>query len=449
MTLRVTLITTVLCLVAVAARGQEAGSPSPRVITLREAVDLALQKNHAVRLAALKVEEQEQVKEAARSAYFPVVRNDTALVRVTDTQLIEIPAGGLATVGSALVPPQALILNQGGRSFASSGTGLIQPLTQLLKINAANDVARADVQAARGQARGRENHIALKVHQLYYRILVADARRGAVLAKIQASEDLQGERVQQVKFGSALDADLIESRAQSLQAKQELLSTDLQLSDLHMQFNDTVGLPLGTAVRLDPTVDMAPDSCEREACATLALDSHPEVAEARAMVEKAESAVRLARYEYVPDVEAYVRYNFQDNMPFLASHFGTVGIHLSYNLFDGGKRRATLRERQAQLAQAQENLARVSDEVELRVHTAYNKLDRTRQMVAVSQELVALREESRRVASEQLVRGAVLRSLAGTSVAQELEAKALLLQSRLDYVQAADEMDEAIGRTPR
>ena len=70
-----------------------------RRITLREAVDLALARNHAVRLAQLAVEEKEHVKEAARSAYFPLVRNDTTLVRLTDTQLIEIPAGGLGVVG--------------------------------------------------------------------------------------------------------------------------------------------------------------------------------------------------------------------------------------------------------------------------------------------------------------------------------------------------------------
>jgi len=215
-----------------------------------------------------------------------------------------------------------------------------------------------------------------------------------------------------------------------------------------MQFNDVVGLPLRTAVSLDPAVIAAPESCEREECARIALESHPEVAEARAVVEKAESALRAARYEYVPDVEAYARYTFQDNAPFLAGRFGTVGIHLSYELFDGGKRRATLRERHTQLAQAKENLARVSDEIEIRVLTAYNRLERTRQMVAASQELLTLRAESRRVAAEQLARGAVLRSMAGTSVAQELEAKALLLQSRLDYVQAAAEMDDAIGRTP-
>jgi outer membrane protein TolC len=227
------------------------------------------------------------------------------------------------------------------------------------------------------------------------------------------------------------------------------LSTELQLADLHMQFNDVVGLPLGTALTLDPAVTEAPDSCAHEECVKLALDSHPEIAEARATVEKAESAVRLARYDFVPDVEAYARYSFQNNVPFLAGHFGTVGIHLSYDLFDGGRKRSVLAGRHAQLAQAKENLARVTDEVELRVETAYNKLERTREMVAVSEELLVLRGESSRVAAEQFAHGAALRSLAGASEAQELEAKALLLQSRLDYVQAAAEMDEAIGRTPQ
>jgi outer membrane protein TolC len=449
MNARVPLMAALSCLVSTIALGQPTGSAAPRVITLREAVELALQHNHVVRLAALKVEEYEHEKEAARSAYFPTVRNDSSLVRVTDSQLIEIPAGGLGGAGSSLIPATPLILNQGGKTFATSGTGLVQPLTQLLKIKAANDVARAEVDAARGKARSIGNDIALKVHQLYYQILIADARRGAVLAKIQASEDLQRERVQQVKYGSILDTDLIESRAQSLQAKQELLSTELQLSDLHTQFNDAIGLPLGTTVTLDPTVTIDAENCSREECLKLALDAHPDVAEARASVAKAESAVRLARYDFVPDVEAFARYSFQKDVPFLAPNFGTFGIHLSYDLFDGGRKRATLRARHAQLAQAKENFARVSDEIEVRVQTAYNKLERTRQMVAVSQELLALRGESRRVTAEQLTRGVVLRSLAGATVAQELEAKALLLQSRLDYVQAADEMDQAIGRTPQ
>ena len=168
-----------------------------------------------------------------------------------------------------------------------------------------------------------------------------------------------------------------------------------------------------------------------------------------AQVAKAVAAVRLARYEFVPDVDVFARYSFQKNMPFLADRFGTVGVRASVDLFDGGRKRAVVRQRESQLAQVKENLARISDEVALRVQMAYNKMERTRQMVSVAEELLALRAESRRVVVELRTNGGALGSEAKETDAQELEAQAALLQSQLDYVQAADEMDAAIGRRLR
>ena len=68
-------------------------------------------------------------------------------MHVTDTQLIEIPAGGLGRVGSNLIPPDALIISQGALSTTTFGAGVTQPLTQLLKVRAANDMASAEVRA--------------------------------------------------------------------------------------------------------------------------------------------------------------------------------------------------------------------------------------------------------------------------------------------------------------
>src|SRR5208283_3914159 len=82
-----------------------------------------------------------------------------------------------------------------------------------------------------------------------------------------------------------------------------------------------------------------------------------------------------------------------------------VGIFFSYDLFEGGRKRATLREREAQLSQAKENLAQVTDEVDLAVQTAYNKVERTQQMLKVSEELVALRTDRKSVLQQQLVQG--------------------------------------------
>ena len=89
-----------------------------------------------------------------------------------------------------------------------------------------------------------------------------------------------------------------------------------------------------------------------------------------------------------------------------------------------------------------------TDAAELSVETAYNKLERTQLMLKVSEEVLALRTESNRVRQQELVRGAALNSQADAATAQEYDAKALLLQSQMDYLQAHDELLNAMGSAP-
>ena len=310
-------------------------------------------------------------------------------------------------------------------------------------------MAQAEVEASRAKAQLTTNDVALAVHEVYYAVLIAQAHRSATEERIQAAQDLESERIAQVKFGASLEQESIESRANFLQAKQELLTTDLQLTDLKLKLNDLIGLPLNTALVLDPTVGEVQESCPREECVATAENSHPEIRAARAEVDKAVAAMRLAKTDiWLPDVDAFGRYSYQNNVPFLAHNFGTFGVHFSYDLFDAGHKRAVLHERESQLSEAKENLAKVTDEVALQVQTAYNKLERTQQMLQVSEEILALRHESNRVQQQELLRGTALKSQATTANAQEFDAKALLLQAQLDYARAHDEFVRAMGATP-
>lgn len=356
-----------------------------------------------------------------------------------------------AIVVLAMARASAETPQRSGYELPSNGTVIAFSSNQLIGtvIHTPMDIAQAELKASRQSAKQTENDVALKVHQLYYKILIMQLHRSAMEAQIKASQDLQRERVEQVKLGSSLEQELIESRAQLLQTKQELLTTELQLSDLRLQINDAMGLPLGTPLDLDPNVEELQQECERETCVKLALASHPEITMARAEVEKATAAVHLAKVDkVVPDVSAFARYSYANDVPFLARNFGSFGIHVDYDLFDSGRKRGALREREAQLSQAKENLARVTEEVELAVQTAYNRLERTQQMLNVSQELLATRIESRRVLQQELTHGAALSSQADLALAQEFDAKAVLLQSQLDYTQAHDEITHAMGRTP-
>src|SRR5215469_13393280 len=107
MTNRSLLLCAPFLLIVVGPSGaQESKSPEPRHITLEEAVQLALKHNHAVRIAGYSVAEKEHTKDIARSAYFPLLRNDSNVAQLTDTQFIGIPAGGLGTVAGTPVPEQ-------------------------------------------------------------------------------------------------------------------------------------------------------------------------------------------------------------------------------------------------------------------------------------------------------------------------------------------------------
>jgi len=61
--------------------------------------------------------------------------------------------------------------------------------------------------------------VALAVHEVYYRVLIAQAHRSAMEARIKASQDLASERIEQVKFGSSLEQESIESRGATIAGK--------------------------------------------------------------------------------------------------------------------------------------------------------------------------------------------------------------------------------------
>ena len=86
------------------ALAQKEDSYSLQHMDLRQAVKLALKNNHEVRLSTLKIEKDKRAKEVVRSAYSPVLRNDSAFTHVTDTEFIGISPGALGVVSGSAIP---------------------------------------------------------------------------------------------------------------------------------------------------------------------------------------------------------------------------------------------------------------------------------------------------------------------------------------------------------
>ena len=206
-----------------------------RHLTLTEAVHLAINQNPALKIARLKVAENEQKKAGERASYFPSLKNESNILHVTELQNIGIPAGTFGTVGGSFVPSRNTIIPQGQNTFYTSGTQLSQPLTQLIRIHDANRIAAADVAISRDDLKKAEDEVAVQVHSLYFGILIAQLQKKAAEQQTQYANENLRESEDDVRNGNALKVAAIQGQATVLESRQAILTADLQISDLTAQ----------------------------------------------------------------------------------------------------------------------------------------------------------------------------------------------------------------------
>jgi len=321
-----------------------------------------------------------------------------------------------------------------------------QPLTQYFKTRANVDVSRADALTARADERRAQNDVAYKAKEVFYGILTTQRRRDAVDSQIRAAELRITETRNAVDTGVALEVKAAEVRAQIAQARYVRGQLQDAVQDLTLELADLCGLPVDTELALaQPDGAGLDGSPEPEAAVQEALAHNPEVEAASHQVEKARAALRAARAEYIPEVGAFAQHIYQDGAPFLSRNNGAFGVHMTWTLFEFGKRRGQVSERSAEIAQAEENLTRLRNRVRIDVEKAVRKLNRAETEIASARELVVATTEVRRVSGDQAQAGTANRSVFLESEASMYSAQADLLRAEYDRSVAAADLARLTG----
>ena len=170
------------------------------------------------------------------------------------------------------------------------------------------------------------------------------------------------------------------------------MSGQLQDAVMNMREDlaDLCGLPVDADLELvRPDGGVTGVSLDTEAALSAAYTHNPEIEAAAHQLEKARAALRAAHAEYIPDVGAFAQHIYQDGAPFLSRNNGAFGVHMTWTMFEFGKRRGQVSERSAEIAQAEENLARLKNRVRIDVEKAIRKLNRAETGVNSARELVA------------------------------------------------------------
>jgi outer membrane protein TolC len=294
-----------------------------------------------------------------------------------------------------------------------------------------------------------ENDVVFAVHQIYYGLLVAGKTKEAAEAGLKAAEESLREAEIAVRARTALEVILNETRTAVLRNKQTLLAAKIQIADLTSEQNNFLGLPLDTQLELsDPGPSDRPIG-SRDEYLHAALSENPEIASAKASVTKAESGVKAAKYEYIPDVTLFASNTYQDGASVLKHDVASAGVMMKWDLWDWGKRKAVSGERRAQLSQATENERRVNDAVTVELDKAYRKLEDTKSIMDVAREALALQQERLRLISDQIKTSTATYTQYNEAVAAVRMAEATELQARLSYQLAIADLDRIAGTFKR
>jgi outer membrane protein TolC len=440
-----------LCSTFITTSVAQQASANPMQLTLEQAIDLSLKQNRSIHLRRLSVEQMQSQRDEARSNYLPQIKASGNVLHVTELAGVEIPAGAFGSYGSTgPAPPQSLFVDQGSLTGYVGGVGLEQPLTQLFRIRQANVSAKADVLVAKTQLEETQDVIALQVRQLYYNILINQQKLRASEDQLGTAQVKDAESRSDVTNGTALEISALQSKAAILQAQQDSLTLRLQGGDLRRRLAVALGLPVDTPLELDPgAAAFALDIPTRADAIRIALERNQDLRAARQTLIKAQAGLAAAKDAYIPDLTALSRYSYQSGVPFLVHNFGTFGVSLSYDLFDGGRREARVREARSEVRSAEVTVDKLQSEIEVEVHGIYDKVDELRQMVDVAGQVVATRTEAARLSDRQFEQTAALSSARSQSHADLANAAASLLEANCGLALAEADLKRAVGQMPQ
>ncbi len=425
------------------AQAQVQGQPGVRTLDFRQAVEVALHQNPDLLAVQAQEAQARSAVAQARGARWPRLSAGVGATRTNDA----LNAFGLK-------------LAQRGATFNDFGAGQFNPaLPGVLSIAPANlnhpaavndfsthlqaelplytggklrgylRQARAMLQAAQAGDRAARQAIIGHVLQAYDGVYTARAWRGVAAKALRAAQSQLRMVDNLYSQGVVLSSDLLAARVnlENVQVQQQ------QSADLEQQAIDglhvVLGLPLQQPLQLGPPVDVAmPQGTPRD-WIDAALVGNPRMQALREQVDAAGGQVEVARAQLYPQVGAMARVETHDPSAGFAAHSYTIGVQLSWDVFDGGVTRQAISQAAAAREALRLKLQAAQQQLAMQIHDAYRKARLAASQIAGRELGVQQAEQAERIVAQRYAHGV------GTLL--ELQgAQAMLDKARADLVLA-------------
>lgn len=422
---------------------QQSTPTAAEVLSLDQAINIALLNNRSLKNARLTVDKGEDEIAAIRTSRFPsahfysLVSED--LVK-HEPNLTNPFTGVFPGVGPFFT------LSTPRRPTAVFAAQILQPISQQYRIGLNIDAVKLARDGKRQELRAEEQLLVNNVKKTYYGILQSESALENVRDEVKSYRELDRVTGDFVVQQVVLKSDHLQVQTRLAKAEYEAVDLTNRLSTQKEQLNKLLGRDLLTDFSVSPVADPTALDYDIAASRRRALEQRPELSEARLRIEQAKLDKRLKKSEYIPDVSvgftSLSLRNFDEIVP---RSIASVGVVMSWEIFDWGRKKRQLAEKSKTIEQAENTLKETEDQILIEVGDKFRRLQQTQQAFRVARlsqdaEREALRITQSRYRFEAALLTEVLQSQATLADANNQYQQALLF-----FWTAKAELEKAIG----
>jgi outer membrane protein TolC len=204
-------------------------------------------------------------------------------------------------------------------------------------------------------------------------------------------------------------------KSESLDVKTRLASEELtaltlgnSLASQKEQLNLLLGRDVRTPMQLEPMAEASLYESNLETAQAHALEQRPEVREARLKVEQAGYDRRVTKAGYIQDVSLAFNYFSPFGVSLIPQNVSSLGISISWDVFDWGRRKHQLVQKSRAAEQAELALRETESQVLVQVSSLLRKLEESRMQMQVARLGQQSAQERLRVTTDRYAQRAVL-----------------------------------------
>lgn len=416
------------------------------VLTLDDAVSLALQNNRLVKNAALEAQKFD--------------------FRVATERTRRLPNFQFAVLGGELLQPFDYTFKKGTfGTFPSTGPipgsdtkvhnpatftayitgGMAEPLSQQYKIGLGIRATEIGHQIALEDVRAERMKIAAEVRDAYYEMVATQAGVNAAREQVKTLKEAQRVTAEYRTQEAVLRADALDVDARLAKSLYDLSTAENGLATEREHLNQLLGRDLTTPFRVDEMPENEAPDLSLAAARQQALENRPEIRQAHLKHKQAEYDRRIAKAQYIPDLSLSVQYLGLQNVQVLPANVAVAGFLLSWEPFDWGRKHNAVAEKTKTVEQTRNGAQETESEVAVEVGMKYRKWREATLLVQASRIAHEASTEQFRVVTNKYKEQAALIKDLLQAQAQSTEANFQYQRALSSYWGAFSELRRAIG----